>query len=155
MKVLMGLVALLLGVMLLDVFITSTRAQVPISQITFPISCSASAPISMDGSSSVAQIIPAIAGRVLFICGYNLMAYPTVPQTPPVPIYIRLMTGTQTNSACDTGTTFLTGQYPVMPGGGLSYGGALGAVLGGTAVPVCVSESSGAKVGGVISYTYL
>ncbi len=103
---------------------------------------SASKPISQTSASTV-EIIPLVATKSIYITSFDFMSGGTLNAT--------LVYGTGTN--CGTGTTALTGAYPLIAQAGISKGNGVGIIL---VVPVsnavCLTASGSSQVSGSISY---
>lgn len=103
---------------------------------------SASKSISV-AAATTTEIIAAVSGKTLYITSYDFMAAGANN--------VKLVYGTGTN--CGTGTTDLTGAYPLIAQAGISKGNGLGAIL----FPllsnaVCVTTSGSGQVSGSVSF---
>lgn len=103
---------------------------------------SASIKIS-NAAASTTEIIAAVTNKSIYITHYNFMATNTNN--------VKLVYGTGTN--CGTGTTDITGAYPLIAQAGVSAGIGLGAIA---FVPVsnalCITASGSSLVAGLLSY---
>ncbi len=106
------------------------------------IQASSSKAISQASASTV-EIIPLVSTKSIYITSFDFMSSGTLNAT--------LVYGTGTN--CGTGTTALTGAYPLIAQAGISKGNGLGIIL---VVPVsnavCLTASGSSQVSGSISY---
>lgn len=141
---------LLLSAILLIVGITNSFAQPQsLCYTTNGTNCvqsvqsSSSAPISVSSAATV-QIVALAVGKWIFVTSFDMMSAGTTNFT-----YVY---GTGTN--CGTGTTSLTGAYPLIAQAGVSKGNGLGSVL---VVPagnaLCVTNSAAVQVSGSVSYS--
>ena len=103
---------------------------------------SASVPINV-AAATTTQLIALVANKQIFVTSYDFMANGTQSVT------LKYGTG----SSCGTGTTSLTGPYPVIAQAGISKGNGTGAVL---FVPpgnaLCITTSGSSQVSGSVSY---
>jgi hypothetical protein len=94
-------------------------------------------------SASTVQLVALTSGQSIFVTSWDVMSAGTTNVT--------LVYGTGTN--CGTGTTSLTGAYPLIAQAGISKGIGLGAIL---FVPpgnaLCVTNSAAIQISGSISY---
>jgi hypothetical protein len=97
-------------------------------------------------STAAQQIVALVSGKAIYVTAWDVMANGTST--------FQLEYGTQTTNPCDTGTTALTGPYPLTAQAGLSKAGGLGAVL---IVPagkqLCAVASAAVQMSGSVSYT--
>jgi hypothetical protein len=105
----------------------------------------ANASVAISGNSAAtAQLVALSASAVIHVTSFDFMAAGTANVT--------LVYGTGTN--CGTGTTSLTGAYPLTAQAGISKGSGQGPVL---VVPagnaLCWTNSAGVQVSGSLSYT--
>jgi hypothetical protein len=109
------------------------------------IQADASAPINISSTTAV-QLVAAGSTVGIYVTGFDVMAGGSGTFT--------LEYGTQTTNPCDTGTTALTGPYPLTAQAGLSRGGNLGVVF---KVPsgkqLCGAASTTVQMSGSVSYT--
>lgn len=103
---------------------------------------SASVKISV-AAATTTELIALVTNKSLYITSFDFMAAGTNN--------VKLVYGTGT--ACATGTTDLTGAYPLIAQAGISKGIGLGAIL---FVPVsnalCVTTSGAGQLSGSVSY---
>ena len=94
-------------------------------------------------AASTVQIVALSSGKNIFVTSWNVIAAGTTNFT--------LVYGTGTN--CGTGTTALTGAYPLIAQAGISVGHGAGVVL---VVPrgnaLCVTNSAAIQASGSVSY---
>lgn len=106
------------------------------------IQASASAAISMS-TATTTQIVALSSAKKIYVVAYDVIAGGTGNVT--------FVYGTGTN--CGTGTTALTGAYPLVANAGLTKGGGLGPVL---VVPasnaLCVTSSAAVQMSGSVAY---
>ncbi len=105
---------------------------------------SASSAVINVSTAATVQIIALVAGKWIFVTSFDMMAANTTNFT-----YVY-----GTGSNCGTGTTALTGAYPLIAQAGVSKGNGLGSVL---VVPagnaLCVTNSAAVQVSGSVSYS--
>lgn len=101
-----------------------------------------SVPISV-AAATTTQLLALVTGSRIYITSYDFMAAGTNA--------VKLVYGTGSN--CGTGTTDLTGAYPLIAQAGISKGNGLGAIL---FLPVsnalCITTSGTGQVSGSVSY---
>lgn len=106
------------------------------------IQSASSVPINT-ASASIVQLVALVANQWIFITSWDVMAAGTTN--------VKLVYGTGTN--CGTGTTDLTGAYPLIAQAGIAKGNGTGAVL---FVPrgnaLCVNNSGSIQISGSVSY---
>jgi hypothetical protein len=97
-------------------------------------------------TATTTQLVAGSSGLKTYVTGWDVIAGGTGN--------ITLEYGTQTTNPCDTGTTTLTGAYPLVAQAGISRGGALGAIY---IVPagnaLCALTSAAVQMSGSVSYT--
>lgn len=106
------------------------------------IQASASVAISQASAATV-QIVALASGQKIYVTSFNVMSAGTGN--------FSLVYGTGTN--CGTGTTALTGAYPLIAQSGISTGNGLGTILfvpSGNAL--CVTSSAAVQMSGSLSY---
>lgn len=103
----------------------------------------ASVPIGIS-TATTTQLVALSSGQVIHVTAWDVIAGGTGT--------FRLVYGTGTN--CGTGTTNLTGAYPLIANAGISKGGGLGPIL---VVPagnaLCATTSAAVTMDGSVSYT--
>lgn len=139
---------LLFSFLLLFVSVLPSEAQQRLCYTTNGTNCvpavaaAQSAPISV-AAATTTQIIALIAGRQIYVTSFDMIANGTLNAT--------LVYGTGTN--CGTGTTSLTGPYPLIAQAGLAKGNGVGVVL---VVPasnaLCITASGASQISGSVSY---
>lgn len=96
-----------------------------------------------NAAASTTELIAAVSGKLIYVTHFNFMASNTNN--------VKLVYGTGTN--CGTGTTDLTGAYPLIAQAGISAGIGLGSIL---FVPasnaLCITASGSSLVAGALSY---
>ncbi len=101
-----------------------------------------SAKISV-AAATTTEVIPLVAGKQIYITSFDMMASNTNN--------VKLVYGT--GVACGTGTTDLTGAYPLIAQAGISKGNGIGVIL---FVPasnaLCLTASGSSLVAGSVSY---
>lgn len=106
------------------------------------IQASASKAISV-AASTTTEIIALVSTKSIYVTSFDFMSAGTLNAT--------LVYGTGTN--CGTGTTSLTGAYPLIAQAGISKGNGAGIIL---VIPVsnalCITTSGSSQVSGSISY---
>jgi hypothetical protein len=89
------------------------------------------------------EVLPLVTGARIYITSFDFMAAGNNN--------VKLVYGT--GSACGTGTTDLTGAYPLIAQAGISKGNGTGAIL---FIPVsnalCITTSGAGQVSGSVSY---
>lgn len=106
------------------------------------VQASNSKPIST-ASAATTELVSLVSGKSIFVTSYDFMSAGTSNVT--------LVYGTGTN--CGTGTTSLTGAYPLIAQAGISKGNGTGIVL---VVPAgnafCITNSQAIQISGSTSY---
>ncbi len=101
-----------------------------------------SAKISV-AAAATTEILPLVTGTRIYITSWNVMASNTNN--------VKLVYGTGTN--CGTGTTDLTGAYPLIAQAGIAIGNGVGAILfAPVSNAICLTASGSSLVAGSISY---
>lgn len=94
-------------------------------------------------AATTTEILALVTGKRIYVTSFDFMAAGTNN--------VKLVYGTGTN--CGTGTTDLTGAYPLIAQAGISKGNGLGAIL---FLPVsnalCITASGSGQVSGSISF---
>ncbi len=94
-------------------------------------------------AATTTQLIGLVSGKTIFVTSWDVIAAGTTNVT--------LVYGTGTN--CGTGTTSLTGAYPLIAQAGIAKGNGTGNVL---VVPrgnaLCITNSAAIQVSGAVSY---
>ena len=97
-------------------------------------------------SATTTQLIAGSSGQKIYVTRWDVIAGGTGN--------ITLEYGTQTTNPCDTGTTTLTGAYPLVAQAGISNGGGLGSIY---TIPagnaLCAVTSAAVQMSGSVSYT--
>lgn len=94
-------------------------------------------------AATTTELIALTAGQRIYITSWDVMAAGTTN--------VKLVYGTGTN--CGTGTTDLTGAYPLIAQAGISKGSGLGAILFPlVSNAVCISNSGAIQISGSLSY---
>lgn len=143
MKILLTIFALLLGI---SNSFAQNRARLCYTttgnNCVEAIQASASKAISV-AASTTTEIIALVATKSIYITSFDFMSAGTLNAT--------LVYGTGTN--CGTGTTSLTGAYPLIAQAGISKGNGAGIIL---VIPVsnalCITTSGASQVSGSVSY---
>lgn len=143
MKRLLGLVLLLLSVSFANAQSTQQLCFTTNGSNCVPgVQSSGSAAISV-AAATTTQIVALAAGKRLYITSFDMMSAGTLNAT--------LVYGTGTN--CGTGTTSLTGAYPLIAQAGIAKGNGTGSVL---VVPagnaLCITTSGTSQLSGSVSY---
>jgi len=141
----------LISLFILLLSISNSVAQVGTQQLCYTtngnncvqgIAASNSAAISVS-TATTTQIVALSTGKQIFVTSFDFMSAGTTNFT--------FVYGTGTN--CGTGTTSLTGAYPLIAQAGVSKGNGLGSIL---VVPsgnaLCVTNSQAIQVSGGVSY---
>lgn len=106
------------------------------------VQAAASAAISV-AASTTTQIVALATGKWIFVTSFDFMSAGTLNAT--------LVYGT--GSSCGTGTTSLTGAYPLIAQAGIAKGNGTGIVL---VIPagnaLCITTSGASQVSGSVSY---
>lgn len=106
------------------------------------VQSAASAAISV-AAATTTQIVALADGKRLYVTSFDMMSAGTLNAT--------LVYGTGTN--CGTGTTSLTGAYPLIAQAGISKGNGTGSVL---IIPasnaLCITTSGTSQLSGSVSY---
>ena len=96
-------------------------------------------------SATTTQLVAGVSGQKIYVTAWDVMAGGSGT--------ITLEYGTQTTSPCDTGTTLLTGPYPLIAQAGLAKGSGLSPVF---VVPagaqLCARTSAAVQISGSVSY---
>jgi hypothetical protein len=113
--------------------------------LTGLIQASTSTPINISSASTM-QLIAGVSGQRIYVTAWDVIAGGSGT--------ITLEYGTQSANPCDTGTTPLTGPYPLIAQTGISKGSGLSPVF---IIPagaqLCARTSTAAQMSGSVSYT--
>jgi hypothetical protein len=97
-------------------------------------------------SATTTQLIAGVSGKKIYVTAWDVIAGGTGT--------ITLEYGSQTANPCDTGTTLLTGPYPLVAQAGIARSGGLSPVF---ALPagaqLCAQTSAAVQMSGSVSYT--
>jgi hypothetical protein len=109
------------------------------------VQASSSAPINIS-SATTTQLVAGLSGQKIYVTAWDVVAGGNGA--------ITLEYGTQTANPCDTGTTPLTGPYPLVAQAGLSKSGGLSPVFVLPAgAQLCAQTSATVQMSGSVTYT--
>ena len=98
------------------------------------------------GASTTAAIIPAVAGKKVFVCGFSASTVGTNPT-------FTFKSGTQTSTACDTGTATISGAINVSATvGTYALFGDYTSLTAPASNQVCLNTAATTSVQGVVNY---